>query len=101
MAKKSINPAAEVKADPSTTWIQHDSGKKQKKDYMRFNVFVPEDDKPAYYDFQTYAKSVGLSTSGLIVSMMKQTVDAHRTEIDEAKQKFAAAKKQYNIKEEV
>lgn len=96
-AKKTINPAAEVKADPSTTWIQHDSGKKPKEDYMRFNVFVPERNKPTYYDFQTYAKSIGLSTSELINVLMAQTVDAHRNEIDEAKQKFEAAKKHYNI----
>lgn len=97
-AKKTINPAAEVKADPSTTWIQHDNGNATgKKDYMRFNVFVPEDDKPTYFDFQIYAKSIGLSTSGLIVSLMKQAVNAHRKEIEEAKRKFEAAKKEYNV----
>ena len=100
-AKKGIDPTKSVKLDPAAELAQDyaptGKQKKEKEDYTRANIFISEDDRAAYFDFQVYAKSVGLSTSGLIISLIKQTVNAHKEEIDAAKQKFEAAKKEYNI----
>ena len=96
-AKKSIDPTKSVKLDPAAELAQDNTPTgetTEKKKYPRFNIYV---NKELYQDFGTYAKSIGFNTSSLISQIMQQTVDNHREEIEEAKRKFEAAKKEYNI----
>lgn len=96
-AKKSIDPTKGIKLDPAAELAQDNAPTgetTEKKKYPRFNIYV---NKELYKDFGIYAKSIGFSTSSLISQIMQQTVDAHRKDIEEAKQKFEAAKKEYNV----
>lgn len=92
---KNLNPSAAVRRDPAEEYTSASSQLHKRQDYTRFNVFVSEEAKPVWKDFQIYAKSIDMSVSELLNLFMAQTVESHAAEIEEAKKRFESARKHY------
>ena len=91
---KTLDPSAAVRRDPAaesmTTGI-----KPTRQDYTRFNVFVSEQNRPTYEDFKIYCKHIGIPISEMINQFMAETVEKNAAEIEEARARFAKARKHY------
>ena len=94
MARPKIDPAAALRRDPAAD-IATTSGLKPRQDYTRFNVFVSEQNRPTYEDFKIYCKHIGIPISEMINQFMAETVEKHAGEIEEARTRFAKARKHY------
>ena len=93
MARPKINPAAAVRKDPAEDYL--DGQLKPKQQYTRTNIFIPEDNISVYEDFKIYAKSINMSVSELLNLYMADLVQKHAAEIEEAKNRFASARRRY------
>lgn len=91
--KTVIDPTADLRRDPAEELLT--AGTKARKGYTRFNIFLSEESVPAFEDFKIYAKSIGMSVSELVNVFIAQTVEDHAEEIEEAKSRFAEARKHY------
>ena len=91
---KTLDPSAAVRKDPAAE-IFATSGLKPRQDYTRFNVFVSEQNRPTYEDFKIYCKHIGIPISEMINQFMAETVEKNAAEIEEARARFAKARKHY------
>ena len=90
---KTLDPSAAVRRDPAAEIMT--TGLKTRQDYTRFNVFVSEQNRPTYEDFKIYCKHIGIPISEMINQFMAETVEKNAAEIEEARARFAKARKHY------
>ena len=93
--KTVIDPSADLRRDPAEELLSVSTETKPKAGYSRFNIFLSKESVPAFEDFKIYAKSIGMSVSELVNVFIAQTVEDHAEEIEEAKSRFAEARKHY------
>lgn len=93
---KTLDPSADVRRDPAAE-IAETRGLQEKKTdkHFRFNVYVPDPDIDTFRDFQTYCKHIGIPISEMIGQFMAETVEKNAAEIEEARARFAKARKHY------
>ena len=96
MAKRiKVDPSANLRKDPAEDLLAVSTETKPKAGYSRFNIFISAENMPAFESFKIYCKSIGMSVSELVNVFIAQTVEDHAEEIEEAKSRFAEARKHY------